>query len=875
MASIPGGNDPFIGGSITRTGQANVAGGIPSANTSVGAPVGGVNPGTPFFARNNQGSNIGVPYTRLVPLGSKDGSGLGRPPRPGAVDPSEPVVVRETEDLRATTLAFILGKRSRGANDQMTMVDAAGDAVVLGATDALAFGYSYGVNAGIAPGMPGTERFQKLCSLPYLQRYFTNALWNKGIVLQGNGGVGSEGGAFGPLLAAFKTGLPRAAKSAATTRTADRAAVGPQRAGVNLLLKLGTSTLANVNDIAVAMGLPGSDLVDAAKHPLINQGIYACDIGPFLRGKGISQDMLRGTPGGEATAVGDRRVQPYHVSRCAGDELAFALFQDLLEEKGLTDWRPDGIVLSKGVNDPSDKMSDEYLEARDGQLFNMRIQGPAIATSWTGDPALEVMPLDKVFVVIVADVWWGDDTALGNLTDANGVNHGANLQAFVGKVARADGAAATTPTRAELNAYLEARNVEWKTRTIRGRIAPMNQKTLITDGDPMPADIGREAFGLKPNGASNLVDYSGGPYPTLDASIQKEKADALNDADAAASGAYLNANPGDNAGANAAGNAASNAIEKIWDDALTAAEDLWNAEKDARNVIIARNIPMDDFEKMQKDALQQDSLTKTVTRLVNFRVKLATSSQMINYSNIRFDANGQQVVPPDTDAYEFRRVQSQSRMGLRLGTNGGEYIVGGWCIGNVLDTSASRAAFPSAGTNIGVRTAPNSMALNINVNVDWWDADRMWRSFMNVEDTLTPRYVPTKVPGDGTTPALRPVNAPPDVGIRAAEKRIAAALAAGAGSRVVAVKAVLVTLGQYADANDYDQAKITFDDEWEDFEDPTRNGGGGAPNPNPYPSPALKNAAKAAAWEQYAEGLLRIVFSHALRPPPAYVAYDA
>ena len=41
-------------------------------------------------------------------------------------------------------------------------------------------------------------------------------------------------------------------------------------------------------------------------------------------------------------------------------------------KNGFTDWRPDGIVLSKGVNDPSDKLSDEYLEARDGQLYSER-----------------------------------------------------------------------------------------------------------------------------------------------------------------------------------------------------------------------------------------------------------------------------------------------------------------------------------------------------------------------------------------------------------------------------------------------------------------------------------------------------------------------
>ena len=52
-----------------------------------------------------------------------------------------------------------------------------------------------------------------------------------------------------------------------------------------------------------------------------------------------------------ATGDGDtKQTQPFHVSRCAGDELAFGVLERLMEQKGLTDWRPDGIVLSLGVD---------------------------------------------------------------------------------------------------------------------------------------------------------------------------------------------------------------------------------------------------------------------------------------------------------------------------------------------------------------------------------------------------------------------------------------------------------------------------------------------------------------------------------------------
>ena len=136
------------------------------------------------------------------------------------------------------------------------------------------------------------------------------------------------------------------------------------------------------------------------------------------------------------------------------------------------------------------------------------------------------------------------------------------------------------------------------------------------------------------------------------------------------------------------------------------------------------------------------------TMLTNFRVRTATSSQMINYSLLRFNSAGLQDVDFKQAPDEYRTVYFSSRMGLALTHSMGEYIVGAWCIGNVLDTSASRAVIPGAGSNIGVRTAPNSMAHNLNVNIDWWDSDRLWRNFCNIEDqngdaTLTPRHVQT------------------------------------------------------------------------------------------------------------------------------------
>lgn len=65
--AIPSGNDPFGGGSKTNNSPPTaVAGSIAPAQTGVANPIAGVNAGNPFFARNNRGSNIGIPYARCA-----------------------------------------------------------------------------------------------------------------------------------------------------------------------------------------------------------------------------------------------------------------------------------------------------------------------------------------------------------------------------------------------------------------------------------------------------------------------------------------------------------------------------------------------------------------------------------------------------------------------------------------------------------------------------------------------------------------------------------------------------------------------------------------------------------------------------------------
>ena len=149
-----------------------------------------------------------------------------------------------------------------------------------------------------------------------------------------------------------------------------------------------------------------------SNYPILKQGIFTMDEGPFLRGFG----MAAASDAVKAGYVGPREmanyVSSYFESRCRGDELAFAVLEHEIQEWGCFDWTPDGLCLSKFDNTPLDKLEDQRIDARDGALYNIGIQGPALTTTWTGDPSMEVLPMDKVFVILVADVFMGQGAAL-------------------------------------------------------------------------------------------------------------------------------------------------------------------------------------------------------------------------------------------------------------------------------------------------------------------------------------------------------------------------------------------------------------------------------------------------------------------------------
>ena len=294
----------------------------------------------------------------------------------------------------------------------------------------------------------------------------------------------------------------------------------------------------------------------------LKAGLFVMERGPFLRGKILEDMPVQMTAGG-----GEGFIEPRNL----GDELAFEMLYAKLGSLRMFDWMPDGMVLSKLESPSGDVYSSSELDARQGQLFNLAVQGPAIAKTWCGQPKLQTMPMDRVFVVVVADV-------------------------------------CTSADETEVDEYVTA--VEEQFREF----------------------------------------------------VNKDKSTAYSDAVAKAD-AFLTGNIGD-----------------------------WEAKA---------------FE------LRKEGFDPKYSKMTNFRLERMTSSYMVQDSH-------------------FKQGDKSSRCGLRIGKLNtaycAEYIIGGWCIGTVLDNSASRSVVGTA-----ARVAPASMAINVNVNIEWWSSDKMYRHYMDVD----------------------------------------------------------------------------------------------------------------------------------------------
>lgn len=375
------------------------------------------------------------------------------------------------------------------------------------------------------------------------------------------------------------------------------------------LLPAVSTALPNPAHFTNAAGLPEADPQLRGVRGLA-AGLLVVDRSPFLHGKIIDVDLVK-VPHPLAPNDASAMVE---VPRNLADKLAFDALFAQLGKVGLFDWTPDGIVLSKLESPTGDTLASSELDARQAMLFNVALQGPTITKTWTGNPKLATMPLDKVFMLLVAEI----DCELGTAAPV-AANFGAATKAGVFDVYKAGVAPNAGPA---------------------ARQAAANLSTL---DDGMPTAV-----------------TSGTALATYAADMNTKY------------------------------------------DALTSTAAFGHPDLPA------------DFDSTVKGLMNNTTAVKECG-IRKFRWMRATSSYLAQYSHYK---------PGNTD----------SRCGLKLGfdvPNGlfaSEFILGGWCIGTVLDNSASRSTIGHQ-----VRIAPASMAININVNVEWMSGDQLHRKYADVD----------------------------------------------------------------------------------------------------------------------------------------------
>lgn len=407
-------------------------------------------------------------------------------------------------------------------------------------------------------------------------------------------------------------------------------------------------------------------------------GLFVMEKGPFLRGKMINSDPVDVVSPGCFTPNGEAPISDT-LPRNLGDEIAFeALFAEL-RAHGMFDWTPDGMVLSKLESPSGEPMSNAELDARSGQLFNVAIQGPAVAKTWTGNPMMQCLPMDKVFVVMVADV------------------HARIIKPGTGEIVqRSDGAKKGVEA---IEAY-----AKW-----------------AGGGD---------------NRASSRFDADG--WPDVKQAIQDAK-EAIN--------SDTTADPWDGEdGEDGEEGHARKVKERFELYAAAAKPDATATDTTAvtdQRLLMEKAFQYGNGSKEWENTaarLQRGTAGVDRCTMSNFRLMRVTSSFLSSYSYVE---------------YENGAVKKGSRCGLRAGSNQApkdaedadperqlsmntqicsEYIIGGWCIGTVLDSAASRSTVGHQ-----VRTAPASMAINVNVNIEWWSGDKLYKHYMDVDGTVHQR----------------------------------------------------------------------------------------------------------------------------------------
>tara|TARA_Y100000389_G_scaffold204725_2_gene259225 strand:+ start:6490 stop:9162 length:2673 start_codon:yes stop_codon:yes gene_type:complete len=766
------GNNEFAGGS--RTPAANPVG-VGGAFTSVGA-TGGPPPsfGTPStaFARNDRGSNIRIPYARVVSMHSKDqlpveDSGLTGTGRNSAY---------EYDGLEPAELAWIMSKQfslKRSVDGTNASGIVAGFQPIASAIDVSAFGSNaerldevanlvvggvprFGlrgddgavITASAGMGGSGVNRMERMAYTRWVEAHFKHRVGRQAINLVAATISQETAGALGNDM---------------TTTDNYNAALDSEIAywsrcwqysnadGLNQVGPAGGASLFAVPDIAYALQQtkPGRPLQVGV--PMM-QGLYCMEKGPFLRSYGVEHESvicemdnaLLGRSGG---------MQLVDVDRHMGSELAQRALLCELKKAGLLNWTPDGICLSKEDSGTENNNFDAFFDSRMGQLFNIAVQGPTVTKTWSSlgqaeginasNSDIQAMPMDKVFILMVAELSYevedGADAIVAKAAELTKLVADQKFKPITVNDAPARPKDQFDQRRGKMHASVAAGGI---TESIKAKRAVDNPDP---EGEAMQEALDeRERVAVE---MQNAVRTRAGAALTGDSTELFKLYDATMDAIAKAERPPANSTVAQQLALKARAKTAVAALEAAVGPARRA------------------EVASDEF-KATAAKLRNGTASVKKAQLMNFRLMRATSSYLSNKSH-------------------FKPGDPQSRCGLKIGychdgeaasaglgaladvagvsadiqlckplSGNAEYIVGGWCIGNVVDSAASRAL----GHN-GIRSAPTTYALNVNVNVEWWNADKLYAHYQDKERDAD------GAPAEGTTysRATQPYRTPEQV----------------------------------------------------------------------------------------------------------------
>jgi hypothetical protein len=351
-----------------------------------------------------------------------------------------------------------------------------------------------------------------------------------------------------------------------------------------------------------------------------HQGIFVMDTSPFLRVVESDTKSISKHIDAQRDRLNESSAQLLDMPCDIVGHLTASAIEMEMRKRRLLDWSPDGIILSKLSSPSDDPMTSTELDARQAQLFNVAIQGPAITTSWTSSNAtpnkqkLECQPMDRVFVCLVAELSY------------------------------------------KLTASDELRDAVHRRNEAHNSVVEILKSIAL-------AKQNRETNGVPLN------------------ELKRRLHDHMQQAEVAAK--------------QMAHVAQTDMVSASTPNAPTSMDD--------------HRVAM---EKLRANTLLVDS-----AKLTKFRLLRSTSSHMINHSHFKFEDKNSRC------QLSFRPYSNETKSGCA------DYIVGAWCVGTVLDSAASRSS-----VGMLVRRAPSSMAMNVNVNVEWWSAKKLYQHFMDGPD---------------------------------------------------------------------------------------------------------------------------------------------